>query len=87
MIGKILWWDQERGYGVISSENGERVYFDLSVVATHDAHLIKRHVSVRFDYSKDIKNCKAATSVHYSGQRGKQKKRIKDSNQTMENTA
>lgn len=59
--GKVLWFDERDGYGIIKGDDGHEYYTDISV--TPYRQTLKRSTSVSFVINKNIKDCLCAKDV------------------------
>lgn len=59
LIGKVLWFDQRDGQGVIKTEDGTSYYTDISALITH----IKSGDLVKFEINKLITDIRCAHQV------------------------
>ena len=62
-IGKVLWWNERDGFGVIEDTAGNEIYFDSSVVDAPRGKSITRDQIVTFTQNKKVKDCLCADNV------------------------
>lgn len=62
LVGKILWWNDRDGFGVIEDSDGNEYYFDSSVIG-RSSQSIKRNSIVVFEVNKGIRDCLCAHKV------------------------
>lgn len=63
LVGKVLWWNDRDGFGVIEDAAGNEYYFDSSVAITRSNQPIKRNQVVTFEANPQIKDCLCACKV------------------------
>lgn len=63
IAGKILWWNDRDGFGVIEDAHGNEYYFDSSVVAARSLQSLKRKQVVTFQRNKGVSDCLCACKV------------------------
>lgn len=63
LVGKVLWWNDRDGFGVIEDAAGNEYYFDSSVIASRSKSHIKRNQIVTFEANSRIKDCLSAAQV------------------------
>ena len=62
--GKIKWFSQQIGGGVIRSDEGENVFFRFSALHNKDPKAIQRGQYVSFNIANNLKSiCKTAANV------------------------
>lgn len=59
--GKVLWWSDNKGCGIIKMSNGSEVYVDNSV--TKKRSNLKRNETVSFKFNVNIKDTACAMNV------------------------
>jgi cold shock CspA family protein len=62
-IGKVLWWDDRDGNGVITDSGGNKYYFDTSVLCTPIKGKIEAGAVVRFEKNDEINDTLCARQV------------------------
>lgn len=62
LIGKVLWWDERDGNGIIKDAAGKKYYFDTSVLDSKPK-IVSSGKIVRFEINKKIKDSLCACSV------------------------
>jgi cold shock CspA family protein len=63
LIGKILWWDERDGNGLIKDSSGKKYYFDSSVLANPIKSKICSGKIVKFQINTKIKDSLCACEV------------------------
>jgi len=63
LIGKILWWDERDGNGVIKDSEGKKYYFDTSVMDRKNKSKVSSGKLVKFEINKNIKDTLCACAV------------------------
>ncbi len=63
IVGKVLWWDDRDGNGIIKDCDGHKYYFDTSVVDSRYLSKIKSGLTVRFELNQAIKDSLCAHKV------------------------
>ena len=63
LIGKVLWWDDRDGNGIIKDVSGQKFYFDTSVVSSQYIKKIKSGLTVRFEVNPKITDTLCAHKV------------------------
>ena len=63
IIGRIQWWDQKYGKGVIEDIEENEYYFDKSVLLLKPSQRIRRNQIVMFRLNKAIKEISSAHKV------------------------
>ena len=61
ITGKVLWFDDSKGHGIILSECNKEFYVDISV--TPERQNLKRHQVVSFKHNKKISECLCAHKI------------------------
>ena len=56
MKGKVKWFNNQKGYGFISSENGEDVFVHFSSIECEGFKTLREGQRVAFDLEPDPKN-------------------------------
>lgn len=62
LVGRILWWNERDGNGVIEDHDGREFYFDVSVSLVR-ASSLKRNQIVTFQLNSSISDCPCACKV------------------------
>jgi cold shock CspA family protein len=62
-VGKVLWWNDRDGFGVIEDAAGNEYYFDTSSTISPTHQSIKRNQVVTFEVNSRIKDCLCASKV------------------------
>lgn len=63
MIGKVKWYDGEKGYGFIATESGQDVFLHYSALAADGSSIsIKEGVTIEFEV-ESTRNGPAAKNV------------------------
>ena len=62
-VGKILWWDDRDGFGIVKDAYGNEYYFDSSVVQPKNIKQIKRNAIITFEINSSIKDCLCANQI------------------------
>lgn len=62
-IGKVLWWNERDGFGVIEDTIGNEFYFDTSVVDAPRGLSIARDQIVTFSQNRNVNDCLCADDV------------------------
>jgi cold shock CspA family protein len=63
LIGKVLWWDERDGNGLIKDSNGRKYYFDSSVLDNRSKSKITSGKIVKFEINEKIKDSLCACEV------------------------
>jgi cold shock CspA family protein len=63
LVGKILWWNDRDGFGVLEDADGNEFYFDSSVTFIRGNQVLKRNMFVAFHRNPAIKDCACAYKV------------------------
>jgi cold shock CspA family protein len=65
LIGKVLWWDERDGNGIIKDADGKKYYFDTSVLDSKQRTKPSSGKIVKFALNKRIKDslCACAVSI------------------------
>lgn len=63
LVGKVLWWDERDGNGIIKDIAGRKFYFDSSVINATHKNKIKSGLTVRFEVNPEIKDSLCAHKV------------------------
>lgn len=66
LVGKVLWWNERDGFGVIEDIDGNEYYFDSSSTAVRSKknnQVIKRNLLVTFEQNVSVKDCACACRV------------------------
>ncbi len=58
--GKVLWFDRVKGYGFISTENGQDVFVHYSAISVDVVGALRSGVDVSFDIKKGEKGLSAS---------------------------
>lgn len=69
LIGKVLWWDDRDGIGVIKDVDGRKFYFDVSVLTAQQRGKMKSGVAVRFEQNPEIPEALCARKVALASSR------------------
>jgi cold shock CspA family protein len=80
MIGKVLWWDERDGNGIIKDSQGKKYYFDSSVVDARSKAKVSSGKIVKFEINNRIKDALCACKVELVTvkDRSKFKEQIRD---------
>lgn len=65
LTGKILWYSERDGNGIIRDDNGLEFYFDSSV--WKDENVPEKRLEVSFVLNEAIKDCRCAKNVKLTG--------------------
>jgi CspA family cold shock protein len=57
--GTVRWFDGSKGYGYISSEDGEEVFVHYSAIASKDSHFLSVGESVAFFLKQTVRGPQA----------------------------
>jgi CspA family cold shock protein len=57
--GKVKWFDDHKGFGFISSEQGRDVFVHHSVIEGRGYHTLQENESVEYDFEDGPKGMKA----------------------------
>lgn len=60
MYGRVKWFNPEKGYGFIESENGEDVFVHFSAIKTQGYKTLDEGRRVEFDVEKGPRGYQAA---------------------------
>jgi len=60
MIGKIKWFDPEKGVGFIEHENGDDLFVHLSAVQEENVELVEKGAGVEFEIVEAEKGQRAS---------------------------
>jgi cold shock CspA family protein len=63
LTGRVLWYDQRDGFGVLEDAKGNELYFDASVINKAQVASIKHGISVVFKLNAEIKHVACACEV------------------------
>lgn len=63
LIGRVLWWSERDGKGIIVDPSGNEFYFDSSVLNLKPKQIIKRKSVVTFNVNDKISHCLCAHKV------------------------
>lgn len=63
LVGKVLWWNDRDGFGVIEDAAGNEYYFDSSAISTRSKALMKRNQIVNFELNQRIKDALCACQI------------------------
>lgn len=63
LFGRVLWWSERDGNGIIVDPHGNEFYFDSSVLKKSNSSKISRNKLVFFELNKSIKDCLCAKNV------------------------
>ena len=63
LVGKVLWWNDRDGFGVIEDAAGNEYYFDSSVAQIKPKKNFKRNQVVTFEVNTGVKDCLCARKV------------------------
>ncbi len=69
LVGKVLWWDQRDGLGVIVDAKGSEFYFDSSVIETKRNKAPKVGSFVWFEINRAISGIACAHRITLPQQR------------------
>ena len=75
LYGRVLWWDEKKLYGVIKDPEGNRYYFDISVLSISKNTKIKSGLIVRFEVNTKITTALCAHRVAPASSREQSKHR------------
>ena len=59
--GKVLWFDDNEGHGIILSDCNKEFYVDISV--TPNRQNLKRHQTITFEHNTKINECLCAHKI------------------------
>jgi cold shock CspA family protein len=65
-LGRVLWFDERDGYGVIKALDGTEHYVDLSVLPGRQP--LREGTLVRFQLNPSIKHLNCARNVEKAGE-------------------
>lgn len=71
LVGKVLWWDERDGRGVIEDSRGTEYYFDSSVLRLKPKQKIRRNTLVTFSANHKISDLRCAQDVAIPNQQKK----------------
>lgn len=57
--GKVLWWSERDGNGIIKTESGDEYYTDISVTKES----LERNQWVTFEHNESIRDCSCAHKI------------------------
>ena len=60
MLGTVKWFDAQKGYGFIESENGEDVFVHYSSISAQGYKSLEEGQRVQFDIEKGQRGSQAA---------------------------
>ena len=63
MTGKVKWFNAEKGYGFIESENGSDVFVHFSAIQSEGFKTLEEGQPVQFDVTKGNRGDQAANVV------------------------
>ena len=63
MTGKVKWFNAEKGYGFIESENGGDVFVHFSAIQSEGFKTLEEGQAVQFDVTQDNRREQAANVV------------------------
>lgn len=63
LVGRVLWWSDRDGRGVIVDPTGNEFYFDKSVITDIGNRVVERNQFVLFEYNQKISDCLCAHKV------------------------
>ncbi len=63
LVGRILWWNDRDGFGVIEDADGNEYYFDISATIIRGGQKPKRNLFVTFHKNQTITDCACAHKV------------------------
>ena len=63
LIGKILWFDERDGNGIIVDPHGNEFYFDNSVLKLRKGEKVSSRQVVIFNFNPEIEYCLCACNV------------------------
>ena len=63
LVGRVLWWNDRDGFGVIEDANGNEYYFDKSATSLKPRQTIKRNIVVEFSLNAKIQDAPCAATV------------------------
>lgn len=64
MLGKVKWFDSKKGYGFITSEDGQDYFFHFTAIISEDGYkTLAENQRVSFDVDEDEKNRLRAKNV------------------------
>lgn len=73
IIGKIMWYRERDGFGIIADINGNEFYFDKSTVKLKKNEQVGKNQIVYFEHNIEVKDTLVAANISIS----KSKKDIK----------
>jgi len=62
-IGKVKWFNAQKGYGFIEQEGGPDVFVHFSAIKAEGFKTLREGQAVEFDIEKDEKGLRAANVV------------------------
>ena len=63
MTGKVIWFNAEKGYGFIESENGSDVFVHFSAIQSEGFKTLEEGQPVQFDVTQGNRGDQAANVV------------------------
>lgn len=83
LIGKVLWWDERDGNGIIKDADGKKYYFDSSVFEQRPKAKISSGKIVKFEINRKIKDtlCACRVSIISVKEQSQFKTQIRDLDQ------
>ena len=63
LIGRVLWWSEIDGNGIIVDLQGNEFYFDSSVLKLRPGQSVKRNLVVTFSLNNRVKECLCGRNV------------------------
>ena len=63
MTGKVKWFNEEKGYGFIESENGSDVFVHFSAIQSEGFKTLEEGQPVQFDVTQGNRGDQAANVV------------------------
>ena len=62
-VGKVKWFDEKKGYGVIEQENGDDVFVHYSTISGEGFKTLKDGQQVEYEYTQGQKGLQATKVV------------------------
>ena len=63
LVGKVLWWNDRDGFGVIEDAKGNEYYFDSSVISLRPRQKILHNSFVEFQVNPNIEDTLCAYKI------------------------
>ena len=77
IVGKVLWWNDRDGFGIIEDAKGNEYYFDSSVISLRPRQQIQHNSLLEFQINPNIEDTLCAYKIQLLTIEKRKKNQIK----------